>query len=82
MDMGGMDMGSGDSSMTPLNDSGVDFSNETQAFNFLQEILDDTYLQVDGNQAARKFWYGIVVVISAATICNAIWVGILHQRRV
>ncbi|KAL1966261.1 hypothetical protein VTN77DRAFT_4614 [Rasamsonia byssochlamydoides] len=76
MDMGDMGMG-GD---TPLNASGVDFSNQTQAFNFLQEILDDTYLQIDGNRAARKFWYGVVVVVGVAAICNIIWGATLRAR--
>ena len=79
MDMD-MDMSSGAPSFTPLNDSDIDFSNETQAFNFLQDILDDSYLQIIGNRYARYFWYGIVVLISIATICNLILVGILRAR--
>jgi ferric-chelate reductase len=71
MDMSGMGMGGGSSS-APLNDSGVDFSNETQAFNFLQEILNDSVLQVTGNDFARYFWYGVVVVIGIAAIFNAV----------
>lgn len=63
-------MGSGPSSLTPLNDTGVDFSNYTQAYNFLQEILDDSILQVIANSYARSFWYGIVVVIGLATLFN------------
>lgn len=66
-----MGMGGGSSS-APLNDSGVDFSNETQAFNFLQEILNDSVLQVTGNDFARYFWYGVVVVIGIAAIFNAV----------
>jgi ferric-chelate reductase len=52
-----MSMGGGSSSMTltPLNDSGVDFSNFTQAYNFQQEILDDTILQVIANEYATDF---------------------------
>ncbi|KAF8849426.1 ferric reductase-like protein like transmembrane component [Acephala macrosclerotiorum] len=65
-----MSMGSGSSSLTPLNDSGVNFSNFTQAYNFQQEILDDTILQVIVNSYARYFWYGIVVVIGIATLSN------------
>lgn len=77
---GGMGMGGDDSSSGPLTPAGVDFSNETDAFNFLQEILDDTDLQVDGNNAARNFWYGIVVVVAIAGICNVIWQWTLHSR--
>jgi ferric-chelate reductase len=65
-----MSMGGGSSSLMPLNDSGVDFSNFTQAYNFQQEILDDTILQVIANAYARYFWYGIVVVIGLACISN------------
>ncbi|KAK9329579.1 ferric reductase NAD binding domain-containing protein [Lipomyces starkeyi] len=74
-----MDMSMGGSS-TPLNDSGVDFSNETQAFDFLQLILDDSEFQVVGNAYARAFWYGIVVVIGIAAIFNIIWVMTLKLR--
>ena len=65
-----MDNGSSSMTLTPLNDSGVDFSNFTQAYNFQQEILDDTILQVIANEYATDFWYGIVVVIGIATIFN------------
>jgi hypothetical protein len=65
-----MSMGSGSSSLTPLNDSGVDFSNFTQAYNFQQEILDDTILQVIANSYARYFWYGTGVLIGIATLFN------------
>jgi ferric-chelate reductase len=77
-----MSMGSGSSSMTltPLNDSGVDFSNFTQAYNFQQEILDDTILQVIANEYATDFWYGIVVVIGIATIFNVTRKVLLWMR--
>jgi ferric-chelate reductase len=65
-----MPMGGGSSSLMPLNDSGVDFSNFTQAYNFQQEILDDSILQVIANAYARYFWYGIVVVIGLGFISN------------
>ena len=65
-----MPMGSGSSSLIPLNDTGVDFSNFTQAYNFQQEILNDSILQVIANSYARYFWYGIVVVIGIATVFN------------
>jgi ferric-chelate reductase len=77
-----MSMGGGSSSMTltPLNDSGVDFSNFTQAYNFQQEILDDTILQVIANEYATDFWYGIVVVIGIATIFNVTRKVLLWMR--
>lgn len=68
--------------MVPLNDSGVDFSNETQAFNFLAAILDDSVLQVYSNMYARYFWYGVVVFIGLAGISNAIWMATLKLRQV
>lgn len=78
MDMG---MGSGGgSAFTPLSSTGVDFSNETQAFNFLQEILDDSVFQVTGNQHARYFWYGVVVVIGIAGIFNIVETVTLKTR--
>ena len=66
----------------PLNDSGVDFSNETQAFNFLGEILNDSYFQAVGNQYARYFWYGILEVIGLATIFNLFSRRLLKHRSV
>lgn len=67
-DMGGM----GDGASPSLNTSGVDFSNQTQAFTFLQEILDDTYLQIDGGNVSQIFQYGMVVAVGAAAICNMV----------
>lgn len=76
MDMGG----DSPSSSSPLNATGVDFSNETQAFDFLQEILDDSTLGVIGNQYARYFWYGVVVVIGIASLCNIAQRSVLWMR--
>ncbi|EME83283.1 uncharacterized protein MYCFIDRAFT_203575 [Pseudocercospora fijiensis CIRAD86] len=84
-DMDDMDMememgGSSSSSMTPLSADGVDFSNGTQAMDFLSDLLDDTYLKIDGANYAKYFWYGIVVVVGIATLFNfARWLT-LHQR--
>lgn len=77
--MSGMGMGGGGSS-APLNATGVDFSNATQAMDFLGDMLDDTVFQVVGNTFARYFWYGIVVVIGIAAIHNAIWRLTLNLR--
>ena len=71
-----------DSSSMPLNDTGVDFSNMTQAMDFLGEILDDTDFQVIGNAFARYFWYGIVVVIGIAAGFNIIQKTTLRMRYV
>lgn len=79
--MPGMDLG-GDSSSLPLNDTGVDFSNATQAMDFLGEILDDTEFQVDGNAFARDFWYGVVLVIGIAAIFNVVQRITLRMRYV
>ena len=70
----------GSASSAPLNASGVDFSNETQAMDFLGEILDDTVFQIDGNRHARYFWYAIVVVIGIASICNVLQTAKLRAR--
>jgi ferric-chelate reductase len=71
MDMGSsMTMG-GAPADSPLNASGVDFSNSTQAANFLGEILDDTLFQVEANMYARNFWYGVCAVIAICAFFNA-----------
>lgn len=74
-----MDM-SGDGMDMPLNDTGVDFSNMTQAEDFLAEILDDTEFQVIGNAYARYFWYGVVVLIGICAIFNIIQKTTLRMR--
>lgn len=75
----GMDMG-GSAGSGPLTAAGVDFSNETQAFNFLQEILDDSVLGVQGSQYARYFWYGVVVFVGIVAIMNLANTAILQSR--
>lgn len=72
----------GDDSSSALNASGVDFSNNTQAMDFLGEILDDSDLQISGNAFARYFWYGVVVVIGIATLFNIIQRTTLQLRYV
>ena len=70
MEMGSsMTMG-GAPTDAPLDASGVDFSNATQASDFLGEILDDTVFQVDGNMYARCFWYGLCAVIAVSAFFN------------
>lgn len=70
----------GDDSSSALNATGVDFSNDTQAMDFLGEILDDSDLQISGNAFAKYFWYGVVVLIGIAAIFNIIQKIILRLR--
>jgi hypothetical protein len=53
-----------------LNATGIDFSNSTQAADFLGEILDDSEFQVDANGYARTFWYGVCAVIALCALLN------------
>jgi len=76
MDMGsGSDIGSG-----PLTTAGVNFSNETQAFNFLQEILGDGQLTSRGSDHARYFWFGVVIVTGIASMYHWTRWLVLHLR--
>jgi hypothetical protein len=70
MDMGDTMMMGGTPTDSPLNASGIDFSNDTQASMFLAEILDDGVFQVDGNMYARTFWFGICAVIAICALLN------------
>ena len=62
----------GDDSSSALNASAVDFSNHTQAMEFLEQLLDDSDLQISGNAYAKYFWYGIAVVLAIAAIINIV----------
>jgi ferric-chelate reductase len=82
MDMGdSMTMG-GAPSDSPLNASGIDFSNSTQAATFLGEILDDTEFQIDGNMYARNFWYGVCGVIGVCAVFNVLRKATFNMRYV
>jgi ferric-chelate reductase len=70
--MDGMSMPTGDPGFVPLSSTGVDFGNSTQAFDFLQDILDDSFFQVESNAYARYFWYAIAATIGAASVCGAV----------
>lgn len=59
--------------LTPLYATGYDLQNETQAMAFLSMMLDDSILQVWGNDYARYFWYGIVTVVGLVAIHNLLW---------
>ncbi|KAF2163781.1 hypothetical protein M409DRAFT_68349 [Zasmidium cellare ATCC 36951] len=79
-----MDMDSMGSSMSsePLTTEGVDFSNTTQAAEFLDNLLDDTRISVIGNTYARYFWYGVIVVIGIAAIFNFLrWLTLQMRLR-
>lgn len=66
-------MPGGDATMGGLSPDGVDFSNDTQAMDFLGAMLDDSVFQVVGNAYARYFWYGTVVVVGLAALYNIVW---------
>ena len=65
-----------------LSPAGVDFSNETQAFNFMQEILDDSVFQPQSILYSVYFWYGTVVVIAIASLINISQAAIARGRSV
>ena len=69
-------------SYAPLNDSGIDFSNATDAGNFLDEILDDTFFLPQGELFAQYFWYGIAALIGLATLSNIISYAVVSSRYV
>jgi ferric-chelate reductase len=69
----GMAGGGSSTTLTPLYATGYDLTNPTQAMDFLAQILDDSILQICGNEYARNFWYGVVVVIGLAGILNLVW---------
>ncbi|KAM0140302.1 hypothetical protein ACHAP3_002600 [Botrytis cinerea] len=71
MDMSdGMTMGGAPTDGSALNATGFELSNMTQAADYLGEILDDSVFQIDGNAAARHFWYGVCAVIGIAAFFN------------
>lgn len=61
-----------------LTSEGVDFSNVRDASKFLLELRDDSIYQLDGNDRARYFWYGIAGFIGVTAILNFSWR--LHLR--
>ncbi|KAI2790215.1 hypothetical protein POX_d05721 [Penicillium oxalicum] len=60
---------------------GADFTNVTEASNFLGELLDDTVFQINGNARARYFWYGVSAFIGVVAIFNLAWRLELRRRR-
>ena len=73
-------MDSGAGSDGPLSPKGIDFSNETQAAEFLEELLNDDQLKIIGNAYARYFWYCIAVVVGLALLFNIIRQATLQRR--
>ena len=65
---------------TDLSDAGMNMTNYTVAYNFLQDILDYTGFQPMNEAISRAFWYGIVIVIAIAAIANFIQRATLHAR--
>ena len=53
-----------------LSPNGVDLRNQTQAAEFLEQLLNDDQLKIIGNAYARYFWYGVAAVIAVSTIVN------------
>jgi hypothetical protein len=50
---------------------GMDVSNGTDPrMDLLMTILDDTELQVIANFYARRYWYGVIVVIGLTALLN------------
>ena len=79
MDMSGMDSST---SSEPLSAAGVDFSNQTQASAFLEDLLNDGYLKADGANYAKMFWYGVVALVAVAMLFTfARWLTLQHRLR-
>lgn len=70
----------GDSTDMPLNHTGVDFGNATQAADFLSALLDDTELQIVGSQSAVYFWYAVAVLPAVCSAYHAARYMTLAQR--
>jgi len=65
-----------------LTDAGMNMTNYTVAYNFLQDILDYTGFQPLDEAISRAFWYGIVIVIGIAAIANLVQRVTLKARSV
>jgi ferric-chelate reductase len=63
-----------------LTDAGMNMTNYTVAYNFLQDILDYDGFQPIDEAISRAFWYGIVFVIGFAAITNLVQWGTLKAR--
>lgn len=75
-----MNMNGGSMPTGPLSPNGVDFSNATQASEFLEALLNDDQLKVIGTAYATYFWYGIVVAVVIGSVSNIAWWLVLQLR--
>ena len=66
--------------LVPLDPSQFDLKNETQASDFLGQLLDDHILKYDAQKFSRNFWYGIVVFIALCASYNVLWRSTLGLR--
>ena len=60
--------------------SQFDLHNETQAAEFLEQMLDDSILKYDAQKYSRYFWYGVLVFIGMVAAYNAVWKGTMILR--
>jgi ferric-chelate reductase len=77
-----MDMNSSEAMPPDLTDAGMNMTNLTVAYNFLQDILDYTGFQPEDQTIDEAFWYGIVIVIGIAAIFNFIQWATLRIRSI
>jgi hypothetical protein len=77
-----MDMNSSEAMPPDLTDAGMNMTNLTIAYSFLQDILDYTGFQPEDETIDEAFWYGIVIVIGIAAIFNLIQWTTLRIRYV
>lgn len=62
--------------LSPLSPDGVDFSNSTQAGDFLDDLLDDDILKLISKNFATRFWFGIAALCLVVAALNALsWFG-------
>ena len=78
--MPGMMGGMGQTDLTPLYATGFNLSDPDQAMTFLSMMLDDSVLQIWGNDYARYFWYGVVTIIGIFAVTNLWWRANLKLR--
>ena len=86
-DMPGMTMSGSAASSTAsaadaLSTANIRMGNESAQMDFLMELLDDTEIQVIANSYARRYWYGVVVVIGLATLLNVVMRVASRSRQV
>jgi hypothetical protein len=63
-----------------LTDAGLNMSNTTVAYDFLQDILDYSGFQPMDQAITRAYWYGIAIVIAIAAVLNLTHWAILKAR--